>query len=89
MLSSIAGIYQGIRTGANDIFIVDMDSAETRPVVTVTNGLAEAGLLESSLLHPVIFGSEIQRYDIVTPTKHLIYPYRLGRAIPEAELRDR
>ncbi len=40
------------------------------------------------MLRPAAFGSDIQRYDLVSPPRHLIYPYRAGAVIAETEFRD-
>jgi hypothetical protein len=87
-LDSIAGIYQGIRTGANDIFIVEVESHSGGVFAEVRNGLGDVFLVERSLLRPVVFGSDVRRYKIVQPDKYLIYPYRAGSTISEAELRE-
>jgi len=74
-LSELAGIYQGIKTGANDLFIVDVIATDANGLYQVKNGLGDSYLLEDEFLRPVIYGSEIQRYDIVSTNKMLVYPY--------------
>jgi len=88
-LDSVAGIYQGIRTGANDVFVVEIASQSDGPLVQIRNGMGDVTLVERLALRPTLFGSEIRRYDLVQPERYLIYPYHMGGAIPEAELRDR
>lgn len=86
-LSTIAFISQGIRTGANDIFIVDLEGHGGGALAYIRNGLGETHLIERAVLRPVIFGSDIRRYEYISPRKWLIYPYRNDRVILEAELR--
>jgi hypothetical protein len=86
-LSEFAGVFQGIRTGANDLFILRLESTDG-PLAQIVNGLGDPAILESSLLHPVAFGSEIQRYAVVGADRWLLYPYRRGVLIPELELRE-
>jgi len=86
-LGEVAAIFQGIRTGANDIFIVQIESSEGT-LARVVNGLGESGIVEAALLRPAIFGSDIQKYDLVKPTRFLLYPYKSGVVIPETELRE-
>jgi methylase of polypeptide subunit release factors len=86
-LGAVAGIFQGIRTGANDIFILTIESTDG-DLARVSNGLGDTGIVETALLHPTVFGSDIQRYEVVVATKHLLYPYRSGTAIAETELRE-
>jgi hypothetical protein len=83
----VAGIYQGIRTGANDIFIVEIESSDG-DLAVVVNSLGDTGVVEMGLLHPVVFGSDIQRYDLVSAPRYLIYPYRSGTVMPEDAIRE-
>jgi type I restriction-modification system DNA methylase subunit len=85
-LSELAGIYQGIRTGANDIFIFQIDSASDGPLVRVINGLGDNALIESALLHPAVFGGSIQRYEVIKTDSYLLFPYRNDSVVPEVEL---
>lgn len=87
-LDTIAGIYQGIKTGANDIFVVEIESYTTGPLIQIRNQLGEVFLIEEDILHPVIYGSDIKRYDVIQPNKYLIYPYHSNSVISEAELRN-
>ena len=85
LLGDFAGIFQGIRTGANDIFIASVESSDG-VLVSVTTLLGEATVLDAALLHPVVFGSDIQRYDSITSNRVLLYPYRRGVVLSEREL---
>lgn len=87
-LSTIAETFQGIRTGANDIYIVQLESGGDRTLSKIVNGLGDYGFVETELLHPVVFGSDIQRYDIVKASRFIIYPYRNNVAISEAVIRE-
>lgn len=88
-LSAIANVAQGIKTGANDIFIVDAfaDGADS-PLVTIRNGVGDTHVIERGCIRPVVFGSDIRRYDVTRPTtKMLVYPYASGSLIAERDLR--
>jgi SAM-dependent methyltransferase len=86
LLGELAGIFQGIRTSANDIFIVRLDSTDG-PIARISNALGDSAVVETDLLHPVVFGSDIQRYQLVRPSDQmLLYPYRRGVVLSEAEL---
>ena len=89
LLGSIAGIYQGIRTGANDIFVVNLLSGYEGELVQVINRFGEQGIVEKALLHPVAFGSDIKKNELVTAVNYLIYPYRNNAVIQEAELKEK
>lgn len=88
-LSSVAGIYQGIRTGANDIFIVQMESGADGVIAKVVNGLGDYGFVENELLHPVVFGSDIQKYDVIESSRFIIYPYKQNKALSESEIEEK
>lgn len=88
LLSSIAGIFQGIRTGANDVFIVELTSGASSGIVQVKNGLGDVHLIEQAVLRAVVFGSDIQRYDLINPRQFLVYPYELDRVISENRMKE-
>lgn len=85
-LNEIAGIFQGIRTGANDIFILTINSVDERFGASVTNGLGDSAILEMGLLEPVVFGTEVRRFEKVEASKFLLYTYEDGIALSEAEI---
>lgn len=87
LLGQFAGISQGIRTGANDFFIMRVESTDGT-LARVVNRLGDSAILETELLHPVVFGSDIQRYDLLRPDQVLLYPYRRGVVLSEAELQE-
>ncbi len=87
-LGEIANIYQGIKTGANDIFIVALDSPTSGSLVYIINGFGEKVLVERDILEPVIYGSDIRRYDVVQPERYIIYPYKDDRVINEERLKE-
>lgn len=85
-LDTIAAIPQGIRTGGNDFFFVDLVSDDSGPLSSVTNGFGETFLIETRLLELSVYGSQVRRYEEVNTSSRLIYPYRGNVAISEAEL---
>lgn len=85
-LGAFARIYQGIRTGANDLFMFTVESSDGK-LARVINGIGDSTLLEVALLHPVVYGSDIRRYDAVRTERMLLYPYSNGRLLTEKELR--
>jgi hypothetical protein len=85
-LSSIAEIFQGIKTGANDVFVVEADVRAAGPACLVRNSLGDSHFVEKACLRPVVYGSEIQRYDIVSPIRFLVFPYVNDDVITESVL---
>ncbi|MEY9782040.1 Eco57I restriction-modification methylase domain-containing protein [Sinorhizobium fredii] len=88
-LDSIATVAQGIRTGANDLFILDVEEDDGTALARVRNGLGEGWFLERDLLEPLVFGSELQRFSRTFPVRKLLYPYRNNVALSETELKER
>ncbi len=88
-LGDIAAVVQGIRTGANDIFIFEVLEDDGTALARVINGLGEQWFIERDLLEPLVFGSDLGRFTEVQPVRRLLYPYRAGRAVSELELRQR
>jgi methylase of polypeptide subunit release factors len=88
-LDSIAEVWQGIRTGANDLFIFDLESGDGSQLCKAINGLGESTILEVDLLEHVVFGSEVQRYQVVRAARRLLYPYRSGIVLPDGDLEIR
>jgi hypothetical protein len=87
-LESVALVAQGIRTGANDIFMVDVESALTEGLVYITNGLGARHLIEAELLRPAIYGSDIRRYQPLSSSRHIVYPYVNNEPLSEHELKS-
>lgn len=85
-LSGMAGIYQGIKTGANDIFIVRIVESSVRKLVKIQNGLGEEFILEEDLLEQVVFGADINKFTEVQSENFLIYPYINNGPLSRAEL---
>ena len=81
-----AAVFQGIRTGANDIYIVEIKATDEHGFGRVVNGLGEDAVVETDLLVPVLYGSEVQRYAVATATRVLLYPYHDSAPLSETEL---
>lgn len=88
-LDQIAGIFQGIRTGANDVFILEIIAEDDSYGAELVNGLGDAAVLETGLLEPVVFGAEVRKFQAVTHDKYLLYPYSTGTVLSEGELQLR
>lgn len=85
-LGELSEVFQGIRTGANDIFIVEVLGDMDDQAVTIRNGFGDTGTVETRALRPITFGSSIQKYEVVSPEKYLIYPYHKDVPLSEGEM---
>lgn len=88
-LAEFASVFQGITTGTNDLFVVELETPAVGAVCQIKNGIGDVHWVDRALLRPVILGSEIQRYDLIETERYLIYPYEGGAAIPETVLLDK
>ncbi len=79
-LDNIAGIFQGIRTGANDIFILQIVAEDDRCGAELLNGLGDSAVLETGLLQPVVFGTEVRKLRPSPTTSISSIRMRLGRS---------
>jgi hypothetical protein len=83
LLSEIAETFQGIKTGANSIFVVELIEEIDARRSCVRDGLGAEFEIEQSILRPVVYGADIQRYGLLRPRQFLIYPYLNNKVIPK------
>jgi hypothetical protein len=84
----LVSTFQGIKTGANDIFILKVID-DMGALCRVENGIGDTAVIEAELLRPVVFGSDIQRYEIVSAGRRILYPYFKDAPIAESTLRQK
>lgn len=92
-LREIARMRQGIKTGANEIFLLTRQAVDPNSGLwKMTNGLDQLVDIEPDLLRPCVKGSIIQQYALNTQKNefdtplYVLYPYRHGRLLKEYEL---
>lgn len=83
---------QGIRTSANEVYVVDSISQSSNMVTAYSKQLDQNIKLEREAVSLFLQGREIKRYRILPSGKMVIIPYRLesGRInfIPEKEMKE-
>ena len=74
---------QGIRTSANEVYVLDVISATKNVVTAYSSQLDRNVKLERTLTAPFLQGREIKPYRILPYGKVIIIPYRMesGRAV--------
>lgn len=87
-LRDVIELKQGIKTGADSIFVV-----EARPVAPGANifctGSGPSELLESGVLRPILRNRGLKRW-AATPSEYIIFPYEpSGKLIPWGEFKKR
>ena len=76
-------IFQGIITGADKVFVLELNGGVEKEVVELYSKALERNVkIERRLLRPLLKGSlDIRRYRIVSPKKYVIFPYYVDGAI--------
>jgi hypothetical protein len=76
-------IFQGIITGADKVFVLELKGGFEKEVVELYSKSLERNVkIERKLLRPLLKGSlDIRRYRIVSPKKYVIFPYYVEGAI--------
>lgn len=68
-------IFQGLKTSADDIFIVDRLERRTKQVRVYSHETEKEHWLESELLHPLIKSGDSRRYALADPPRLILFPY--------------
>ena len=88
-------IFQGIITGADRVFVLELKSGYETPIVELYSKALERNVkIEKRILRPLLKGSlDIRRYTIVNPEKYVIFPYYVegetANLIPFNELEEK
>ena len=88
-------IYQGVITGADDVFILDGKINPQKETQTLrSRELGSDIKIETAILKPVLQGfSDVKPFSLNAPSAHIIFPYRdidgKGRLIPTSELKSK
>jgi type I restriction-modification system DNA methylase subunit len=70
-------IFQGIRTSANPVYVVDLISQVNNILTVYSKALDRIVTIESNLTHPFLQGKEIKPYQILYSNKLIIIPYQV------------
>jgi type I restriction-modification system DNA methylase subunit len=68
-------IAQGIRTSANEVYVLDRVSAGSRLLIAHSEQLGQDVRIEAAAVSPFLQGREIKAYGITPPHKVVIIPY--------------
>ena len=74
-----AKIGQGIRTSANEVYVMDLLATQGDKVEARSKQLASVLKIEKKAATPFLQGREIKRYAITPPQKIAIVPYRVTK----------
>lgn len=90
-LSAVASsISQGLKTGADTVFVVESTSSMEGIVSGQSKALSRHIEIESAFTLRVAKGGDIRRYAAAEPKRHIVFPYdRAGDLIPSSTLETR
>lgn len=93
LADSTERIFQGIKTSADKIYILDEIDRNRSKVMAYSRQLDIAVELEPTLLHPLIKGGDSKRYCLKRTDRLILFPYAKdsqgrNRLIPEPEFRS-
>ena len=74
-----ARIGQGVRTSANEVYVLDKLTNEGNVIEARSEKLMTTVEIEASAATPFLQGREIKRYAVVAPKKIAIVPYRVTK----------
>lgn len=87
-------IFQGLKTSADKIYIVDEISRTQKGVRVFSRQTEKEHLLEAELLHPLVKGGDSKPYLLTTTARRILFPYSRdsrgeARLLSAPELRSR
>ena len=86
-LESVATrIFQGIKTSADKIYIVEELERQSRRVKVFSPHLGAERWLEPDLLHPLIKGGDSRRYQMTRTNRLILFPYERAKDSSPASL---
>lgn len=93
-LEQIAHLFVGLQTSADSVYIMKFVKEEDNCCVLKSHALNdEEVIIESELLHPLLKGAEISRYEKPNYKYMVLFPYLVknnkANAIPENELKSK
>lgn len=93
----VEGIYQGVVTGLNDVFVLEAIAPENSPatseaIAVFSPQLQQTIQIEQDILKPFVKGEDIHRFGSIHPRRFILYPYQtIGDRIAlysEAQLQE-
>jgi type I restriction-modification system DNA methylase subunit len=86
-------IFQGFKTGCDDVYIFDEVGKESENVKIFSKQLESEYLIEPDLLHPLVKGGNSKPYNLTPSIKKIIFPYIIhdnsAILIPKSTLKEK
>jgi len=86
-LGDVEKIFVGLQTSADKIYILEVIKEDDKTTTLYSSALEEQIEVESEILHPLLKGSEISRYEEPTYRYMVLFPYQIveGKSLAFSE----
>jgi type I restriction-modification system DNA methylase subunit len=86
-------IFQGLKTGADKVYIIDEIERDAKRVKVYSRAREAEYWIEFDLLHPLVKGGDSKRYNLTRTNRLILFPYALLQSdsvelIPELTLKS-
>jgi hypothetical protein len=76
-LGDVADIYVGLQTSADDVFIMSKVDETPQTIRLYSNALEAERTLEKGLMHPLVSGTDVNRYGELPQRQYILFPYQV------------
>jgi len=92
-LSSVADIFVGLQTSADDVFILDIVAESAKTIMLHSKSLDRDWAFEKALMHPLVSGRDVSGFAPLPERQFILFPYDVqdeqASLIPFAEIEAR
>ncbi len=80
-LEEVADIFVGLQTSADDVFIMNLLEEGEDEMTLFSRSLQQPYKLEKGLLHPLLSGTDVVRYQPLPSRQYILFPYTVRQEI--------
>ncbi len=81
-LGDVADIFVGVQTSADDVFIMDLIEETQRTIILHSKALGKEWTFEKGLLHPLVSGTDVNRFLPLPNRQYILFPYEVKEQNP-------
>ena len=87
-LGDVADIFVGLQTSADKVFILNLVSESQETLLLKSKALGSEWELEKGLLHPLVSGTDVNRYSVLPERQYIIFPYQTQNGVELIEFQE-
>ena len=87
-LGDVTDIFVGLQTSADKVFILDLVSESQETLLLKSKALGSEWELEKGLLHPLVSGTDVNRYSVLPERQYIIFPYQTQNGVELIEFQE-